>query len=348
MNAATQGNEIMQLPAQLTQKQVQEIMRLAGLHEPATATLMQQYNHVYRIECQQGIFFLKMHTKDWYPPEDVETGFSVRHEQSAWSVLASHGLATPEVVLAVTTRNNSLGRPFLLTRKLQGKSLVELLKHYLADESQWDELLRTTGAYLQQMHRISFRFPGYILDTQPDRPLDESRWQHPIWSARQRQRTALAQLQREQSQLSQQTTQQLYRLFSTLEEVLATEYQPPRFTHGDCHAHQFYLYHNEVGTWMVSGCVDMEVASAGDSLQDLVKIAIEMVREFPGRDWWTPLFAGYGKEPDFDTFRLRLLCAAEEELQWSGIRQEVLNHLLQAGNWAELFTFERSDSVSSH
>jgi hypothetical protein len=170
-------------------------------------------------------------------------------------------------------------------------------------------MLRTTGAFLQQMHEISFRFPGYMLGTHPDRPLDDSRWQHPIWSARQRQRTALAQLQQEQSKLSPQTTRQLSKLFSRIEEVLAADYQPPRFTHGDCHAHQFYLYQNEVRTRMVSGGVDLEVASAGDSTQDLVKIAIEMVREFPGRDWWTPLFAGYAKEPNFDTFRLRLLCA---------------------------------------
>jgi aminoglycoside phosphotransferase len=321
--------------------QVQEILSLAGLHEPATVTLIQHYNHVYRLECPQGVFFLKVHTKDWYPPEDAETGLSVRHEQSAWSVLDSHGLATPEVVLAVTTRNNLVGRPFLLTRKLRGNSLVELLKHAQGNEWQWDELLRTTGTYLQQMHHISFRFPGYILGTHPDRPLDDSRWQHPIWSARQRQRTALAQLQQEQSKLSPQTNQQLYRLFSRIEAILAADYQPPRFTHGDCHAHQFYLYQNEVRTWMVSGCVDLEVASAGDCIQDLVKIAIEMVREFPGRDWWTALFVGYGKEPHFDAFRLRLLCASEEEMQWPGTRQEVLDHVLQARNWADLFTFER-------
>ncbi|GHO89394.1 phosphotransferase family protein [Dictyobacter formicarum] len=337
----------MQIPTQLTQLQAQGITHLAGLHEPVTVTLIKEYNHVYRIECQQGIFFLKMHTKDWYPPEDVETGFSVRHEQSAWSVLASHGLATPDVLLAWNTRKNPLGLPFLLTRKLPGRSLVEMLKHYQDDKLQWDELLSTTGEYLQQMHRITFRFPGYIVDNKPDGPLDDTKWQHPIWSARQRQMTALAQLQQEQSKLSQQTTKQLQILFSTLKEVLEAEYQPPRFTHGDCHAHQFYLHQNEVEKWMVSGCVDMEVASAGDSLQDLVKIAIEMVREFTGRDWWTPLFTGYGKEPNFDTFRLRLLCAGENEFQWSGTRLEVLNHLLQASNWSELFTFNRSHSMRS-
>ncbi|GCE15379.1 phosphotransferase family protein [Tengunoibacter tsumagoiensis] len=334
----------MQITTQMMQKQAQEIMHLIGIHEPVTVTLIKEYNHVYRIECPQDIFFLKTHTKEWYPPEDVETGFSVRHEQSACSLLASHGLPTPDVVLALHTRKNPLGRPFLLTRKLQGRSLIELLKHYQNDALQWDELLRITGEYLQKMHSITFRFPGYIVDNKPDGPLDDTQWQHPIWSARQRQINALAQLQQEQSKLSQQTIQRLQTLFSTLKEALEAEYQPPRFTHGDCHAHQFYLSQNEVRKWMVSGCVDLEVASAGDSLQDLVKIAIEMVREFTGRDWWTPLFAGYGKEPNFDTFRLRLLCAEENEFQWPATRQEVFNHLLKASRWSELFTFNRSHS----
>ncbi|HYX51475.1 MAG TPA: hypothetical protein VE843_17135, partial [Ktedonobacteraceae bacterium] len=138
---AARGNKAVQPPEHLAQKQVQEILGLAGLHEPATMALIQHYNHVYRLECQQGVFFLKVHTKDWYPPEDAETGLSVLHEQSAWSVLAAHGLATPEVVLAMTTRNNPVDRPFLLTRKLRGDSLVELLKHAQENELQWVEML---------------------------------------------------------------------------------------------------------------------------------------------------------------------------------------------------------------
>ncbi len=329
----------MQLPPQLTQQQAQEIMHLAGIQGRVTATLIKEYNHVYRIESEHDSFFLKMHTKDWYPAEDMETGYSVRHEQSAWSVLAAHDLATPDVLLAFHSRKNSLERPFLLTRKLQGESLVDLLKRYQHDQLQWNDLLKTTGEYLQQMHSIVFQFPGYIVEDKPDGPLDDTQWQHSIWSARQRQITALSQLQQEQHKLSKHTANQLRARFSTLEEVLATEYEPPRFTHGDCHAHQFHLYQNDVEQWIVSGCVDMEVASAGDCLQDLVKVSIEMVREFAGRNWWTPFFAGYGKEPDFETFRLRLLCAGENELQWSGIREEVLVHLLNAKNWTELFTF---------
>ncbi|GCE21432.1 hypothetical protein [Dictyobacter kobayashii] len=54
------------------------------------------------------------------------------------------------------------------------------------------------------------------------------------------------------------------------------------------------------GTWHVSAFLDMEVASAGDCIADLVSLCISLAQVLPVTSrWWEPLFAGYGQEPDF-------------------------------------------------
>jgi hypothetical protein len=145
--------------------------------------------------------------------------------------------------------------------------------------------------------------------------------------------------------------------------ALEGEFSPPRFTHGDCHAGQFFLY-PEAGLtgssptqgtgsapgqaepirWQVSGFVDLEVSSAGDCVCDLLKVGIELASDLPIESrWWEPLFEGYGCEPEFELFRLRLLgwdeinfhCHGKEK--WPRTREEHLWQLLNARDWAELF-----------
>ncbi len=123
----------------LSNRQAQEIMHLIGRDGDVHVALVNEYNHVYHIECGGEIFFLKTHTKDWYPSEDAETCYSVAHEYSAFSVLAANGLATPEVLLACRDRDNPFGRPFILTRKLRGEPLTQLLKR--ADEERFSKLM---------------------------------------------------------------------------------------------------------------------------------------------------------------------------------------------------------------
>jgi hypothetical protein len=96
--------------------------------------------------------------------------------------------------------------------------------------------------------------------------------------------------------------------------------------------------------WRVTGFVDMEVASAGDPITDLVTFAIEMAAHFPvSSRWWEPLFVGYGRTPDFWRFKLRLLARHEASLKchgearWPGTREENLRDLLAAEGWVALF-----------
>lgn len=315
-------------------------MGLIGREGEVLVTLVNEYNHVYRIECGGEVFFLKTHTKDWYPSEDAETGYSVAHEYSAFSVLAANGLATPEVLLACRNRDNPFERPFILTRKLHGEPLTQLLQQ--ADEERFRALLMAAGEYLRRVHAITFAFPGYIVGSGPTAPPDENGWQHLIWTAKRRQKNALAMLQEDATKLPGELVKRLEVIFATTEDALAPAYNPPHFVHGDCHAHQFFLY-EEAGRWQVSGFIDLEVASAGDCTQDLVTFATEMARDFPiTKRWWEPFFAGYGGEPDFELFRLRLLGTTDDILEfvlhWRGTKAEFLTHVLSATGWEMLFS----------
>ena len=92
----------------------------------------------------------------------------------------------------------------------------------------------------------------------------------------------------------------------------------------------------------MSGVVDLEVASAGDPVEDLIKFAIEMAAMRPSVPrWWEMLFAGYGGAPDFGRFRLRWLGAEGVEFWcqgWEGARADMIASFLAADTWADLFT----------
>ena len=55
--------------------------------------------------------------------------------------------------------------------------------------------------------------------------------------------------------------------------------------------------------------------------------------------WWEPFFDGYGKAPDFELFRLRLLGATGAEYldSWAGTREQILTDILNAQSWEDLF-----------
>jgi hypothetical protein len=210
------------------------------------------------------------------------------------------------------------------------------------DKERFRALLMAVGEYLRRVHAITFAFPGYIMDSGPTVPPDENGWQHPIWTAKRQQKNALAMLREDAAKLPGELVKRLEVIFATMEDALASAYNPPHFAHGDCHAHQFFLY-QEAGRWQVSGFIDLEVASAGDCTQDLVAFATEMAWDFPiTTRWWEPFFAGYGGEPDFETFRLRFLGTTDDVLEfvlhWRGTKEEFLTHVLSATDWETLFS----------
>jgi hypothetical protein len=177
----------------LSEQQANDILGLAGLSGQVVVDTVKQYNHVYRLLCGDEVFFLKTYTKDWYGDDIAATGGCVAHEASAWAILAANGLATPEIVLALQGCDNPLGRPLIVTRALRGANLVEQLQQ----TGDLGALLETTGAYLGQMHAITFAFPGYLMNSGPIAPPREDDWQHSIWTAQQWQKNVLAVCQHE-------------------------------------------------------------------------------------------------------------------------------------------------------
>ncbi len=317
-------------------------MSIAGVSCMPGVILIKRNNHVYQIQTPEGGFCLKTYTKDWYSPEPAETHGCVAHEAGAYRILEAHGLATPRVRLADETCDNPLKRPFLLLEMLPGQPLTEALQTATSRDD-FEAILRSVGRYMAQMHGISFRFPGYLQHIAgPATSPNPDGWQHPIWSADVFKKLAFDTWEADSQIAHGGLVERAKHLLAVEEEALRDEYQPPKFTHGDCHAHQFFLS-NATGEWKVTGVVDMEVASAGDYGADFVKLGIELAGGFAkGSDWWTPLLAGYGREPAFGPMKLRFAASAYDcdylgPHNWPGSRASRLAHILDARDWRSLF-----------
>jgi aminoglycoside phosphotransferase len=325
----------------LTPERACAILHMVGIRCTPSVTPIKRYNHVYHVVCGTDEFFLKTYTKAWYGGDTAATGGCVDHEASAWRTLAQHGLAVPQVVLAAENGNNPFQRPFLLTTQLPGRPLTDLLAW--AEPAQFTQLLRAVGRYLRHMHAITFEFPGYITSHGPHAAPDPSQWRHALWVAEEFKAWASRVWSEDWATVPTVLLNRVHDFWRQHEQALERAYRPPRFAHGDCHAHQFFLA-QEDDQWHVSGVLDMEVASAGDCEADFVKLGLELAGMFPARTrWWQPLFEGYGKEPDFALMQLRLLAAHHinytclGEHSWPGTRAQIVAHVLDAERWEQLF-----------
>jgi hypothetical protein len=108
------------------------------------------------------------------------------------------------------------------------------------------------------------------------------------------------------------------------------------------------------GEWRVTGVVDMEVASAGDCGNDLLKLFLELAGTLPAQTrWWEAFFAGYGPGLNFALHKLRMAAAGHVNytclgpLAWPGSRAQILAHVLAAKEWAELLNTLRMMQVKN-
>ncbi len=322
----------------LSERQARQVLGRVGVTGAISIEQVHAYNHVWRLHCDAGTFFLKVHTKSWYAPDGASHAFPVIHEAGAWRCLRAHGLATPQVLVAETGTANPLGRPFLLTRELEGQSLVALLRQGHVSAAP----LRSVGEYLRRMHAVKFAFPGYVSSEQgPTSPPRPGAWQHRCWTPEARQKVARDTVEAQAAQLSVDVRARLVSAIATMPDRLRSCYEPPRFVHGDCHASAFFLVDAD-GAWRVTGTVDMEVASAGDVGEDLMKLCIELAAVLPASArWWEALFDGYGATPEFDLLKIRLLGSEPAEFasteRWPKSWDDILRHILDARSWHQLF-----------
>ena len=91
--------------------------------------------------------------------------------------------------------------------------------------------------------------------------------------------------------------------------------------------------------WIVTGVVDMEVASAGDTGEDWLHLLIELSSQFePDSRWWKSLFKGYGAPPNFEGLWLRLLAVEPLEFGLDAVDENLIANLLNAKDWEALFS----------
>jgi hypothetical protein len=143
-------------------------------------------------------------------------------------------------------------------------------------------------------------------------------------------------------------------LFKGMTDAIRGDYEPPRFTIGNCHISHFFFERVEAngrGTWIVRGLCDLEDASAGDSVTDLVDIELSMVPKWKTYAWRRPLLEGYGRSVSFEGYKLRLLSALlgairgwdpriVPDLDWLNERWKPL---IRARSWEQLNWFPVKD-----
>lgn len=323
----------------LTELVAQQILQTVSL--PAVHPV-KQYNHVYQISYGQDVFFLKTYTKDWYGDNIAGTAYCVDHERTAWQNLAKAGLTVPVLILAEENMTNPLGRPFLLMKSLRGKSLIDHLP-----SNSMVEMLRAIGRYMRTIHKIEYEYAGYIATGELKNPPDPDSWQHIVWTFEQFEREVTQNWQEDKQMISTDLMTEIESYYAQHKMNLKAVYQTPRFTHGDCHASTFFLF-NENQKWQISGVLDMEVASAGNIYFDFLKFGIEMAAYAPIESlWWEYLFEGYGTEPSFELLKLMLLAVNHHNYTWlwNCSRENLLEHLLSAQDWAMLWDFRRFATI---
>lgn len=325
----------------LTPAIARELLDLPATEEVRT-TFLQPENHTWRITAAGNVWYLKAHTKSWYGADPTAAAGTVRHEATAHRLLAEAGLPTAHVVAACTTNHNPLGWPYLLTRALAGTSLIELLPTLATDDG--DAVLRQVGRYLARMHELHYEHPGYLLDGPPTAAPAPNQYQHQIWRFERFLTDAIRTWAHDSRTVAPVVMDQVAILLADTLAKARAAFDPPRFTHGDCHANGFFLDHGDAG-WSVTGVLDLEVASAACPLFDFTKLFIELAGHLAGTGypWWEALFEGYRQPLDLELVKLLLASAGHinytchGDHSWHGGREQVLRRILAAATWAELF-----------
>jgi aminoglycoside phosphotransferase (APT) family kinase protein len=305
-------------------------------------------NAVYRLKAESDTYFLKVPTKDLeFWPDPLEgAAVKVERELAASRCLANHGVPGLEVVWAEPGSANPLGRPYLLTRSAPGRPFTQIVP--ARARRGWRSPLRAVGRFLASVHRIEFDTAGYLVS--PEGPIGPTLPApvRPEHRAEVAQAHALADLDQASSRLDSRTIEALEARLGSLAETIGPDFLQPRFVIGGFHPNHPFLALLE-GEWSVRGCIDLELASGGRPLDDLVTFGVGMMfRSDPAIPWWEPLFEGYGSEPSFEGVRTELLGSGAYLFGLSGDLGIIYRALLDADSWHELFNAHRSTTTTAN
>lgn len=293
-------------------------------------------NSVYRIRCDDGTLFLKIPAKDLEAWSNELDGAAVKveREAAAAACLRRHRVAAFETVTAETGVANPVGRPYLLTRAVDGTAFRSLMEP--APPTGWEGIVAAVGSYLRCVHNIEFEATGYLVSADgpagPTPPAPPRPAHDPLVA----QRDALHDLERAGDRIDPGVKRSVAARLSCLAERTAPQYEPPRFVIGGFHTNHPHLARSG-DAWTVVGCIDFEVASGGRVVDDIVTFAVGLAAELPVLGWWAPLFDGYGGPPPFEAVRDELLGSCAYLLGDCQDLDEAYRSLLDATSWRELF-----------
>lgn len=320
------------------------VLAAAGIIVPPASVVAQPIrsgNVVIRLDTDQATFYLKAPAKDLEPWDDKVEGAraKVSREAAAAECLRRRGVASMDVLAVETGEANVLGRPYLLTRRVPGRQFTEIVPR--GTQAAWEEPLEAVGAYLASVHRIEFDAAGYVVSAHgPAGPTPPA----PVRSAHTpeaAQDEALQDLEHLHGRVDIGLLLDLEHRFSSMADAIREEYHPPRFVIGGFHPDHPFLDRMSDGLSVV-GCVDLEVASGGRTLDDLVTFSTGMMFRFDGTvPWWEPLFDGYGTEPSIESVRTALLASCTYLFGDLAGLQATYRALIESTTWGELFNAHR-------
>jgi len=244
-----------------------------------------------------------------------------------------------EVLAVETGEANALGWPYLLTRRVPGRQFTEIVPAGV--HAAWEEPLEAVGAYLASVHRIEFHAAGYVVSADgPAGPTPPApvRSTHTPEAA---QDEALQDLERSHGRVDVGLRRDLEDRFASMADAIRDDYYPPQFVTGGFHPDHPFLDRVADGLSVV-GCVDLEVASGGRTLDDLVTFSTGMMFRFDGSvPWWEPLFDGYGTQPSIEAVRTALLASCGYLFGELPGLQTTYRSLLESTTWRQLFNVHR-------
>lgn len=317
---------------------ISQVFRLATGQFPKGVKQIKDKNVVFEVSDSNGaLFYLKFYNKGW-GGYGADTWPQAAKEATAWRLMRDIGLRAPEILACDLTTHNPIGQPYLLSRGLAGRPLTTVL----AEVGLVPDIFEALGAFLGKLHSCRFAHPGPIINGPPSAPPSKDEYHFLAWtrfgleSWIEQTRKADSELLPDnlRTELDTFYREQAPRAISTMGD--------PRFLHGDCHAHQFFLSFLQ-DTWTIEGVVDLECAQSGIRGQDIAKLFIELIGALPKQNGWLQSFwSGYGEVYDFDLLRFHLLIFEHVNFKclgprsWLGTREEIVRHILSARDYQAL------------